>query len=167
MIKVILFSFMFFLFSLSAAFCQLNADTVTIARQKEQANQTKLSGGLHASAPDTVVKINPSSVPVLQNRAGEHAPDYNDPDYAAKKAEWIIKYPEEYNKTFQNKDVPNEAAADEQYLKNLGLLKENEPTRYDMELERIKTVRPEVYKKHLEWLKLEDPEPYKIEFLNK
>jgi Ni/Co efflux regulator RcnB len=36
-------------------------------------------------------------------KSGEHAPDPSDPDYAAKKAEWIKNYPEEYEN--QNKIV--------------------------------------------------------------
>jgi len=30
-------------------------------------------------------------------RVAEHAPYLNDPDYEAKKAEWIKNYPQEYN----------------------------------------------------------------------
>ncbi len=32
----------------------------------------------------------------IQHKAGLHAPDYNDPDYKAKKEEWIKNYPQEY-----------------------------------------------------------------------
>ncbi len=134
--------------------------------QNQQSVQTD-SNCLNKLTQDTVINKNAKPLPVFHKRAGEHAPDYDDPDYTAKKAEWIIKYPEEYNKTFNSNDNTNKAAKEEEsLLKNLVVLKENEPPRYDMELERIKTVKPEVYKKHLEWLKAEDPERYKIEIGN-
>ncbi|HQI69861.1 MAG TPA: hypothetical protein PLT47_03875 [Bacteroidales bacterium] len=34
---------------------------------------------------------------VTKNKLGAHAPDVDDPDFVAKKAEWIKNYPEEYN----------------------------------------------------------------------
>jgi hypothetical protein len=33
---------------------------------------------------------------VTQEKMGEHAPSINDPDYEAKKAEWVKNYPDEY-----------------------------------------------------------------------
>jgi hypothetical protein len=36
-------------------------------------------------------------------KVAEHAPDLNDPDYDAKKAEWIQNYPQEYEQLLKNK----------------------------------------------------------------
>jgi len=50
----------------------------------------------------TTVKITPATN--VPQKAAEHAPNFNDPDYAAKKIEWVKNYPDEYKAYQQNPD---------------------------------------------------------------
>lgn len=43
----------------------------------------------------------------IQQKVAEHAPLMGDPNYEAKKNEWMKNYPEEYNELMQNSSVSN------------------------------------------------------------
>jgi len=48
-----------------------------------------------------------TSTSVINKKMGDHAPDINDPNFEAKKADWIKNYPEEYNACLKNASKPN------------------------------------------------------------
>jgi hypothetical protein len=47
------------------------------------------------------------SAAIIPQKIAEHAPWTNDPDYDAKKAEWMKNYPEEYNACLEKSTKPN------------------------------------------------------------
>jgi len=55
----------------------------------------KAQPAINAQANKTISTEN--NMVIIPKKLAEHAPEFNDPDYEAKKIEWMEKYPDEYN----------------------------------------------------------------------
>jgi hypothetical protein len=94
----------------------VNAQTITTGQiQTKQEKQTVIPGDKAKPVADQKTseatqtqeqQVNPDGT-VNSERLGEHGPYLNDPDFAAKKAEWIKNYPEEYKNNQKQKTKTN------------------------------------------------------------
>jgi len=96
-LRIILFA-VFMVFS----FCTVRSQTTVESKSKDK--QTVLKGtsqdytGNHLpSAILLSVPVQKENISVIHEPLGVHAPGISDADYDAKKAEWIMNYPDEYN----------------------------------------------------------------------
>jgi hypothetical protein len=66
-----------------------------------------------SSKSNTGTTVGTSEVKKPATKVAEHAPYSDDPDYAAKKVEWIKNYPEEYNALINKSSDKNASVAPE------------------------------------------------------
>jgi len=81
--------------------------TVTLVKSQTFNSITdaeKAQSGSNGNIINAVVS-NSNSAGVL-NKLGPHAPEFNEPNYEAKKIEWIKNYPEEYNAVLKKTTTP-------------------------------------------------------------
>ena len=81
--------------------------TVTIGKSQTSnsiPDAEKAQSGSNGKNIHTVV-LNSNTTGTI-NKMGPHAPEFNDPDYEAKKIEWIKNYPEEYNAVLKKTATP-------------------------------------------------------------
>jgi len=72
--------------------------------QKNQKTDTEKVQPVNQVQTQKIITIMPVSA--TAKKLGEHAPDPNDPNYEAKKAEWIKNYPDEYNAVMNHSATP-------------------------------------------------------------
>lgn len=65
----------------------------------------KAQSGSNGNSINYSVSTTNSAAPL--NKPGLHAPEFNDPNYEAKKIEWIKNYPDEYNAFLKNTTTPS------------------------------------------------------------
>ncbi|MBP8041658.1 MAG: hypothetical protein KAZ36_07100 [Bacteroidales bacterium] len=75
----------------------VNAQNSTNIPDSEKAKANSGAIQSQKATPPPVPAASLQNMGVSKDKLGAHAPDVNDPDFAAKKAEWIKNYPEEYN----------------------------------------------------------------------
>jgi hypothetical protein len=90
---VLLMGFVFFWSSIA------KSQTTNINSNTNQAIKPGVDTIQSADKTRTITTSSTMKNPAMMSaKMGEHAPDIKDPDYAAKKEEWIKNYPEEYKK---------------------------------------------------------------------
>ncbi len=72
---------------------EIKTDSAKNSGQIETYHAIKLPGENNNLTQQGESRTGNTAVP---QKIAEHAPDINDPDYAAKKEEWIKNYPDEY-----------------------------------------------------------------------
>jgi hypothetical protein len=111
-----------------------------------QSQQSAVSpGNENISQPAEIIKIAP------------HIPQPSDPDYAVKKEQWILNYPEEYNAYIGLNGRQNNFETRQADLENL---KKSAPDRYAVQLENYRLTDPMFYQQYMDWMKVNDPDSY-------
>ena len=80
--------------------------TVSIGNSQTSSSTTKRDKTVSNTQNQNSVLLKNNPV-VTTGRLGVHAPDFNDPNFEAKKAEWIKNYPEEYEACQKSSSNPN------------------------------------------------------------